>query len=198
MWRANVAAKRGTPATLNARGVKGLLVRCTVPTVITVATSSLCGVMSDVFVKRKIKHVTVSNLTLAFPLVGLTTTFNSLMKMKTTALVSIGLKRGSCSATRQILNGILILGVVVNLTFAILALLFLSPVLCFFKKDRIAVKCTHSCVRIVLLNGIVARLCLNLGTILHSTKRPRGTVCTAVTAMIVGAVLSPMFVFIFS
>lgn len=187
-------AKRGAPATLNARGVKGLLVRCTVPTVVTVATSSLCGVMSDVFVNRKINPVTVSKLTLAFPLVGLTTTFNSLIKIKTTALISMGLKRGSCSATRHILKGMLILGVVVKLTFAVLALVFLSPVLCFFKNDSRAIKCTHSCVGIVLCNGIVARLCLKLGTILHSTNRPRGTVCTAVTAIIVGAVLSPLFV----
>lgn len=187
-------AKRGAPATLKARGVKGLLVRCTVPTVVTVATSSLCGVISDVFVNRKMKTVTVSKLTLAFPLVGLTTTFNSLINIKTTALISIGLKRGSCSATRQMLNGILMLGVVVKLTFAIIALVFLSPVLCFFNNDSTAMNCTHSCVIIVLLNGIIARLCLNLGTMLHSTKRPRGTVITAVTAIIVGAVLSPIFV----
>lgn len=186
--------KRGAPSTLKARDVNGLLVRCTIPTVVTVATSSLCGVMSDVFVNRNIKAVTVSKLTLAFPLVGLTTTFNSLINIKTSALVSIGLKRESCSATRHILNGIFILGVILKITFVVVIVLFLSPVLCFFKNDSRAINCTESCVRVVLLKGTIARLCLKLGTILHSSKRPRGTVCTAVTAIIVGAVLSPIFV----
>lgn len=185
------------PARLKARPVKGLLLRCTVPTVVTVATSSLCGVMSDVFVNRNMNPLTVSKLTVAFPLVGLTTTFNSLININTSALISMGLKRGSCTATRGVLNGMIALGFVVNVKFDVLALLFLSPVLCFFKTDPSAVSCTQSCVIVVLLNGIVARVCLKLGTLLHTSKRPRGTVATAVAAMVVGAVLSPVFVCLF-
>lgn len=189
---------RGSPLILKARHVDGLLARCTVPTVVTVATSSLCGVTSDVFVKRKMKPLTVSNLTLAFPLVGLTTTFNSLIKIKTSALISIGLKRGSCRKTGGILKGMLILGMILKLTFALIFVLLLSPVLCFFKTDRGAVSCTHSCVGIVLVKGIVARVCLKLGTILHSSNFPGLTVCTALTSIIVGYMLGPLFVFNFN
>lgn len=186
-----------TALRLNAGPINGLLIRCTLPTVVTVATTSLCGVISHMFVNRNMKTVTVSNLTVAFPFVGLATTFKTNINMKTSATVDIGLKRGSCTATRGVLNGAVSLGLVVNVKLDVVYLLFLSPVLEFFKTDSRALVCTRRCVIVVLLNGIIDRVCFNVGTLLQTTDGPGRTVCTAVFAIMVGIVLSTLFVLIF-
>ncbi len=182
---------------LNAGPINELLTRCTVPTVVTVVTASLCGVISHVFVNRNIKPVTVDNLTIAFPFVGLSNTFNTTMNINSSALVDIDLNHGSCSHTRLVFNDGVALGIIVNVIFKTIYLVFLSPVLHLFNTSSRALPCTERCARVVLTKGIVARLCLNVGTILQSTSVPHITVKLAVLAIVIGAVLSPIFVCIF-
>lgn len=186
---------RGGPRVLNARGIKGLLLRCSVPTVVKVALASLCGVVSDMFVNRNINTVTVSNLTVSFPLVGLLITFYALIKINNTAVSSVHLKRGSASNTRGILKGMAILYIVGSVFCKNVALLFLSQVLFFFKTDRSALPCTHSFVRVVLVKDPIACMVVKLGGVVHTANCPQGTVLSSVLAIKYGVVLTPIFVF---
>lgn len=199
-WGAMAArrvTRRASPHVLKARGVKGLLLRCSVPTVVKVAVASLCGVVSDVFVKRNMKTVTVSNLTVAFPLVGLIMTFYMLVSTNKTAVSSVHLKRGSVRNTARILNGALVLYLVGSMMFNNVTFVFLSPVLGFFNTDPTALPCTHSFVRMVLLNAPIACAVVKLGGMVHTAKCPGGTVLASLMAMLTGMVVTPVFVFRF-
>lgn len=183
---------------LKARHVNGLLIRCSVPTVVNVAVASLCGVVSDVFVNRNMNPVNVTKLTVAFPLVGLIITFYAVMSTNNSAVSSVQLKRGSLSKTARMLKGALVFYLIGTFVFNNVSFVFLSSVLHFFNTDGSALPCTHSFVRIVLLNAPIACAVVNLGGVVHTAKCPGGTVLASVMAMIYGVVLTPVFVFRFS
>lgn len=187
----------GSPRVLKGRDVNGLLLRCSVPTVVKVAVASVCGVVSDVFVKRNMNTVTVTKLTIDFPLVGLIITFYALISTKNSALTSVQLKRGSVGKTARVLSRALVLYVAGSFFFKVLSFVFLSSVLIFFNTDTSALPCTHDFVRIVLLKAPVACAVVKLGGIVHTAKCPGGTVVASVTAILSGVVLTPVFVFRF-
>ncbi len=156
---------------------------------------TLCGIISHVFVNRNINTLTVSNVALAFPVVGVLNTFKVLMKRKATTCASVLLKGGGRRGIHEVLPGTVCVALFLCVLVTLSVVLFLRPVLGVFKNSRTAVPCTGRCLRVLVPNGVLLGVDFSFGGVVHTTKRPVQTVCALLVNTTVGIVLSPVFVF---
>lgn len=160
----------------------------------------LCGVISHVCVKRvpKVNARTLTNVKITNSLVVLVSTFSTVMTKKNTPLTTVTLKRNGHARTKGVLNGNFILLLFFALLASNLSCLFVRPVLLFANTSRRALKCTATCLSVCLVNALFIRISIKLGAFVGARKHPNVTVLSVIVKTLLGVLLSPLFVFIFS
>lgn len=183
---------------LKCRGVSGLLGSFTVPDVVTSLINSVCGVISRVFVNRKINCLkgTTAGITCPFSAVYLTVTL--LIKVNDTSHISLYLKHGRPGTTTGTTKGNVILVKVFKVVCLLINRTFLSLLLGTFKTAPSMFPCTGRCTDVALVKVPFLVMAGNVDGLVQTSKGPGCSVIYVIVKTVVGAVLSPVFVFTYS
>lgn len=185
------------PTALGTENIGKLLMQYAVPAIIAMTASSLYNMVDSIFIGHGVGSLAISGLALTFPLMNLAAAFGSLVGVGAATLVSVKLGQKDYDTAQRVLGNVVVLNTVIGITFTIVMLLFLDPILYFFGASEETIGYARDFIKIILLGNVVTHLYLGLNSVLRSAGHPQRAMLATVATVVINAILAPVFIYWF-
>lgn len=186
-----------TPTALGTEKIGKLLVQYSIPAIIAMTASSLYNMVDSIFIGHGVGTMAISGLALTFPLMNLAAAFGSLVGVGAATLISVKLGQKDYDTAQRVLGNVLILNLIIGISFTIIVMPFLDPILYFFGGSDETVQYAREFMQIILLGNVVTHLYLGLNAILRASGHPQKAMIATITTVLINILLAPLFIFVF-
>lgn len=191
----NYMTKQNSPLVLGTERISKLLTQYAIPAIIAMTASSLYNIADSIFIGQGVGALAISGLALTFPLMNLAAAFGSLVGVGASTLVSVKLGQKDYEGANQVLGNVLILNIVLGITFTIVCLLTLDPILYFFGASENTIDYARDYMQVILLGNVVTHLYLGLNAVLRSSGYPKMAMYATLSSVVINCLLNPIFIF---
>lgn len=188
--------KKGSPIALGTENVWSLLMQYAIPAVIAMTAASLYNITDSVFIGQGVGALAISGLAITFPLMNLAAAFGSLVGAGAAALMSLRLGQKDYSTANNILGNVFSLNLIFGITYTVIILLFLDPILYFFGASSDTIPYAHDYMIIITLGNVITHMYLGLNALLRSTGNPQKSMYATIFSVIINIVLTPLFIYV--
>ena len=189
-------ANHNSPTALGTEPIGKLLMQYAVPAIIAMTASSLYNMVDSIFIGQGVGPMAISGLALTFPLMNLGAAFGSLVGVGASTLISVKLGQKDYDTAQRVLGNVVVLNLILGLTFTVLVLVFLNPILYFFGGSAETVPYARDYRQIILLGNVVTHMYLGLNAVLRSAGHPRMAMYATISTVILNTILDPLFIFV--
>ena len=168
-----------------------------VPAVIAMTASSLYNMVDSIFIGRGVGPLAISGLAVTFPIMNLSAAFGAMVGVGGSTLMSVKLGQKDYDVAEKVLGNVVMMNIIVGIAFAVVAIIFLDPILIFFGASENTVGYARQYMFIILLGNVVTHLYLGLNSIIRSTGHPNMAMIATIATVIVNAILDPIFIYVF-
>ena len=185
------------PNELGTEKIGKLLMMYAVPAVIAMTASSLYNMVDSIFIGRGVGPLAISGLAVTFPIMNLSAAFGAMVGVGGSTLMSVKLGQKDYDVAEKVLGNVVMMNIIVGIAFAVVAIIFLDPILIFFGASENTVGYARQYMFIILLGNVVTHLYLGLNSIIRSTGHPNMAMIATIATVIVNAILDPIFIYVF-
>ncbi len=190
-------ALKGTPIALGTDKISKLLVQYSLPAIIAMTASSLYNITDSIFIGHGVGSLAISGLAVTFPFMNLSAAFGSLVGAGAATLMSVRLGQKEYSTANRILGNVFVLNMIFGLSFMIISLIFLDPILLFFGASPATLPYAHDYMLVILIGNVFTHIYLGLNGILRSTGMPEKAMYATLLTVLINLILNPLFIFVF-
>ena len=151
-----------TPTALGTEKIGKLLMQYAIPAIIAMTASSLYNMVDSIFIGHGVGAMAISGLALTFPLMNLAAAFGSLVGVGAATLISVKLGQKDYDTAQRVLGNVFVLNLIIGISFTVIVLPFLDPILYFFGGSDETVKYAREFMQVILLGNVVTHLYLGL------------------------------------
>lgn len=187
---------KGTPLELGTEPIGKLLLRYAGPAIVAMTASSLYNIVDSIFIGHGVGPLALAALALAFPLMNLAAAFGSLVGVGASTLLSVRLGQKDYESANIILGNVLTLNLIIGLSFTVVCLLLLDPLLLFFGASAETLPYARDFMRIILIGNVVTHMYLGLNAMLRSAGLPQKAMQATIGTVLFTVVLNPIFIFL--
>lgn len=180
---------------LGTERIRKLLVQYAVPAIIAMTASSLYNMVDSIFIGHGVGPLAISGLALTFPLMNLAAAFGSLVGVGAATLVSMRLGQRDYETAQRVLGNVLVLNLIIGISFGLVTLAFLDPILYFFGASEATIGYAREYMTVILLGNVVTHMYLGLNSVLRASGHPRKSMYATIITVVINAVLDPIFIF---
>ncbi|WP_300852015.1 MATE family efflux transporter [uncultured Bacteroides sp.] len=191
-------AGQKTPTALGTESIGKLLMQYAVPAIIAMTASSLYNMVDSIFIGHGVGTMAISGLALTFPLMNLAAAFGSLVGVGASTLISVKLGQKDYDTAQRVLGNVFVLNILLGVSFTLIVLAFLDPILYFFGGSDQTVGYARDYMQIILLGNAVTHLYLGLNAVLRSSGHPQKAMYATVTTVVINTILDPVFIYGFN
>lgn len=188
----------GTPIELGTENIGKLLKQYAIPAIIAMIASSLYNITDSIFIGHGVGPLAISGLAITFPLMNLAAAFGSLVGAGAATLLSVRLGQKDYTTANSILGNVFIMNLFIGISFTIISLLFLDPILYFFGASENTLPYAHDFMVIILSGNVITHMYLGLNSMLRSSGKPRQSMYATIFTVLINLVLNPLFIFVFN
>lgn len=181
---------------LGTENVWKLLLQYAIPSVIAMTASSLYNITDSIFIGQGVGALAISGLAITFPLMNLGAAFGSLVGVGASTLMSLRLGQKDYNTANRILGNVFVLNLILGITYSIVVLAFLDPILYFFGASNDTIPYAHDYMKIISIGNIVTHMYLGLNALLRATGKPQKAMLTTILSVIINAILTPLFIYV--
>jgi len=187
----------GTPIELGTENIGKLLKQYAIPAIIAMIASSLYNITDSIFIGHGVGPLAISGLAITFPLMNLAAAFGSLVGAGAATLLSVRLGQKDYTTSNSILGNVFIMNLIIGISFTIVSLLFLDPILYFFGASQKTLPYAHDFMVIILSGNVITHMYLGLNSMLRSSGKPKQSMYATIFTVLINLVLNPLFIFVF-
>lgn len=180
---------------LGTGNVKKLLLEYSIPAIIAMMASSLYNIVDSVFIGHGVGALAISGLAITFPLMNLSAAFGSLIGAGGATLVSIKMGQQDTENAEKVLGNVVSLNIILGITFMVLGLWFLKPILSFFGASADTMPYAYDYMFVILIGNVVTHLYLGLNNVMRSSGYPRKAMIMTLITIVINTALDPIFIF---
>ena len=182
---------------LGTERIRKLLVQYAVPAIIAMTASSLYNMVDSIFIGHGVGvgPLAISGLALTFPLMNLAAAFGSLVGVGAATLVSMRLGQRDYETAQRILGNVVVLNLIIGISFGLLTLVFLDPILYFFGASDATIGYAREYMSVILWGNVVTHMYLGLNAVLRAAGHPRKAMYATILTVTINAILDPLFIF---
>lgn len=180
---------------LGTERIRKLLVQYAVPAIIAMTASSLYNMVDSIFIGHGVGVLAISGLALTFPLMNLAAAFGSLVGVGAATLVSMRLGQRDYETAQRILGNVVVLNLIIGISFGLLTLVFLDPILYFFGASDATIGYAREYMSVILWGNVVTHMYLGLNAVLRAAGHPRKAMYATILTVTINAILDPLFIF---
>jgi len=188
-------AQKGSHLALGTENVWHLLLQYAVPSVIAMTAASLYNITDSIFIGQGVGAFAISGLAITFPLMNLAAAFGSLVGVGASALMSLRLGQKDYSTANNILGNVLVMNLILGLSYTVIVLLFLDPILLFFGASSETLPYARDFMFIITLGNVVTHMYFGLNALMRATGNPKRSMYATIFSVIINVVLAPLFIF---
>ena len=180
---------------LGTERIRKLLVQYAVPAIIAMTASSLYNMVDSIFIGHGVGPLAISGLALTFPLMNLAAAFGSLVGVGAATLISMRLGQRDYETAQRVLGNVVMLNLIIGLSFGLLTLAFLDPILYFFGASEATIGYAREYMTVILLGNVVTHMYLGLNAVLRASGHPRMSMYATINTVVINTILDPIFIF---
>ncbi len=186
---------KGAPLTLGTEKVSKLLKQYAIPAIIAQTATSLYNMIDSIFIGHGVGPMALSGLAVTFPLMNLSTAFGTLVGVGSATMISMRLGQKDYKSAQSILGNAVVLNVIIGSLFALIAYLFLDPILYFFGASDETLPYARDYMEILLLGNVVTHMYFGLNNILRASGQPKQAMRATIMTVVINTILDPIFIF---
>jgi len=180
---------------LENRPIGRLLLSFSVPAIVGMTVQAAYNIVDRIFVGQAVGRLGISAITVTFPVMLILMAFGMLVGLGATAIVSIRLGQRRKEEAETVLGNALVLLVVINGAVAVVASVFLRPLLHLFGASPDVLPMAEGYARIVLLGAIFQGVGFGLNNVIRGEGSPRTAMATMILGASVNVGLDALFIF---
>jgi putative MATE family efflux protein len=188
--------QKGLPTELGTQKIGKLLMRYAIPAIIAMTASSLYNIVDSIFIGHGVGPLAISGLALTFPLMNLAAAFGSLIGVGGATLISVRLGQKDYDSAKVILGNVTTMNLIIGISFAVVGLIFLDPILYFFGASEQTLPYAHDFMTIILYGNVVTHSYLGLNALLRSSGSPQKSMYATIGTVLINVCLNPFFIFV--
>jgi putative MATE family efflux protein len=186
---------KGSPLALGTENVWQLLLQYAIPSVIAMTAASLYNITDSIFIGQGVGALAISGLAITFPLMNLSAAFGTLVGVGASALMSLRLGQKDYSTANNILGNVLKLNLIIGISYTVVVLLFLNPILLFFGASSETLPYARDFMFIITLGNVITHIYFGLNALMRATGNPKRSMYAMIFSVIINAILAPLFIF---
>ena len=186
-----------TSALLGSEPIGKLLLRYSIPAIISMIATSLYNVIDTFFIGHLHGSVAVASLTVSFPLMNLIAAFAALVSVGGGVLMSTFLGAKDLDRAHRVLGNLVILSIAMGVLITIITLIFLNPILYFFGATEATLPDARKYMIIILSGSIIIQLYFCINSLLRACGHPNFALIATLVTLILNVGLNALFMFIF-
>lgn len=179
---------------LGTKPVGQLLMRYAVPAIIAMTASSLYNMVDSIFIGQGVGAMAISGLAITFPLMNLSTAFGAGVGVGASSLLSVKLGQKDYGAAQNILGNTVMLNIITGISFSIISLLFLDPILIFFGASAQTLPYAKDYMEIILCGNVITHLYFGLNALQRAAGKPQLSMYMTIFTVVLNAILDPIFI----
>lgn len=186
----------GLPVSLGTDNIKDLLKRFSLPAIVAMTASSLYNITDSIFIGHGVGALAISGLAITFPLMNLAAAFGSLVGVGAATLMSVRLGQKDYTSANHILGNVIVLNLIFGLTFTIITMFFLNPILYFFGASPDTLSYARDYMEVILLGNVITHMYMGLNALLRSIGLPRKAMLATIYSVFINIVLTAFCIFV--
>ncbi|MDE6046450.1 MAG: polysaccharide biosynthesis C-terminal domain-containing protein, partial [Alistipes sp.] len=157
--------------------------------------SSLYNMVDSIFIGQQVGPMAISGLALTFPLMNLAAAFGALVGVGAATLISMRLGQRDYETAQRVLGNVVVLNTILGISFAVVVLAFLDPILYFFGGSAATVGYAHEYMTIILAGNVVTHMYLGLNSVLRAAGHPRKSMYATINTVVINTLLDALFIY---
>lgn len=186
---------QGAPLSLGTERISILLRQYAIPAIIAQTATSLYNMVDSIFIGHGVGPLALSGLAVTFPLMNLSTAFGTLVGVGAATMISMRLGQRDYKNAQNILGNSVILNIIIGLVFALIAYIFLDPILFFFGASEDTLPYARDYMEILLLGNVITHLYFGLNNVLRASGHPKKAMTATIMTVVINTILDPIFIF---
>ena len=188
-------ANGNIPVGLGTENVGKLLTQFAVPAIIATTASALYNITDSIFIGHGVGPLALGGLAITFPLMNLAAAFGSLVGVGASTLLSIRMGQKDYESANTILGNVFVLNLIMGISFSIVMLIFLEPLLIFFGARNEILEYAYKFMIIILSGNVVTHMYFGLNALLRASGNPRKAMMATIYSVLINLALNPLFIF---
>ena len=184
-----------SPLALGTENVWHLLLQYAIPSVIAMTAASLYNITDSIFIGQGVGALAISGLAITFPLMNIAAALGSLVGVGASALMSLRLGQKDYSTANNILGNVLVLNLILGISYTIIVLIFLDPILLFFGASPETLPYARDFMFVITLGNVVTHMYFGLNALMRATGNPIRSMYATIFSVIINIILAPIFIF---
>ncbi|MDD5062191.1 MAG: MATE family efflux transporter [Candidatus Marinimicrobia bacterium] len=174
-----------------------LLFKLSMPATIGMLVQALYNVVDTIFVGQGVGTVAIASLTIVFPIQMIVMAVSLMIGMGAASIISRALGAGELDRANNTLGNVILIVVGLGISVAVLANLFINPILVIFGASPTILPYARDYARIILSASILFSFAMSTNSVIRAEGRATIAMTTMLISAILNLILDPIFIFTF-
>jgi putative MATE family efflux protein len=185
------------PSELGTKRIKTLLKQYAVPSIIAMTASSLYNMVDSIYIGhiKDVGSLAISGLAVTFPLMNLSAALGTLVGAGASTMISVLLGQKNYKTANTVLANEITLNTILGISFSIITLLFLHPILYFFGASSNTITYASSYMEIILYGNVFTHMYFGLNSIIRAAGNPKLAMRLTIFTVVFNSILDPIMIF---
>ena len=181
---------------LGTKPVSSLLAQYALPAIVAMTAASLYNMIDRMFIGQVVGAMAISGLAITFPLMNLAAAFGATVGIGASTAISVKLGQKDYATAEHLLGNTITLNLIVGLSFGIICLIFLDPILRFFGASNETLPYARSFMEVILAGNVFSHMYFGMNAVLRAASKPRHAMFATMFTVVMNILLDIVFIWL--
>ncbi len=181
---------------LGTKPVSSLLAQYALPAIVAMTAASLYNMIDRMFIGQVVGAMAISGLAITFPLMNLAAAFGAAVGIGASTAISVKLGQKDYATAEHLLGNTITLNLIVGLSFGIICLIFLDPILRFFGASNETLPYARSFMEVILAGNVFSHMYFGMNAVLRAASKPRHAMFATMFTVVMNILLDIVFIWL--
>ena len=182
---------------LGTKPVGKLLLQYALPAIVAMTAASLYNIVDSIFIGQGVGPFAISGLAITFPFMNLSIAFGAAVGVGASTFISVKLGQKDYKTAENILGNTIVLNLIIGITFSVVCLMFLNPILRFFGASDTTIPYARDFMSVILLGNVFSHMYFGMNAILRAGSKPKQAMLATIFTVIMNIILDYFFIMVF-
>ena len=182
---------------LGTKPVGKLLLQYALPAIVAMTAASLYNIVDSIFIGQGVGPFAISGLAITFPFMNLSIAFGAAVGVGASTFISVKLGQKDYKTAENILGNTIVLNLIIGITFSVVCLMFLNPILRFFGASDTTIPYARDFMSVILLGNVFSHMYFGMNAILRAGSKPKQAMLATIFTVVMNIILDYFFIMVF-
>ncbi len=179
---------------LGTKPVGSLLLQYALPAIIAMTAASLYNIIDRVFIGQVVGAEAISGLAITFPFMNLAGAFGAAVGVGSATAISVKLGQKDYQTAENLLGNTVTLNLIIGISFTLVCLLFLDPILRFFGASDATLPYARDFMQVILAGNVFSHMYFGMNAVLRAASKPRQAMMATIFTVVMNILLDVVFI----